>query len=168
MKKGLYYGLFSLIALILQVQLKLYLPFMEHTPDFLLIVVVLIAFSSGTKAGFFSGLILGLIQDVFLGGFFGVYTVSKAILGLIAGLVEGKVYKQNILIPPLVVFFISILQEILIIPLIENLIFSINLWTLFKSYVIKFALYNTVLTFIVYSIIYYFNLNGKNRRSYYG
>lgn len=167
MKKGLFYGFFSVVALVLQLQLKLYLPFMEYTPDFLLIVVVLIAFSSGTKAGFFSGLILGLIQDIFLGGFFGVYTVSKAILGLIAGLVEGKVYKKNILIPPIVVFFISILQEILLIPLLENLIFTINFWELFKSYIIKFALYNTVLTFLIYIIIYYFNLNRKNRRSYY-
>lgn len=167
MKKGLYYGIFSLIALILQLQFGLYFPALEFTPDFLLIVVVLIAFSSGTKAGFFSGLILGLIQDIFLGSFFGVYTVSKAILGIIAGLIEGKVYKQNILIPPIVVFVISILQEMLIIPLIENLLFTINLWNLFINYIIQFALFNTVLTFIFYSFIYYFNLNRKNRRSYY-
>lgn len=168
MKKGLYYGIFSIIALVLQLQLRLYFPAIEFTPDFLLIVVVLIAFSSGTKAGFFSGLILGLVQDIFLGSFFGVYTISKAILGLTAGLIEGKVYKQNILIPPIVVFFISILQEILIIPLIENMLFTINLWSLFKSYIFKFALYNTLLTFIVYIFIYYFNSNRKNRRNYYG
>ena len=168
MKKGVYYTLFSVIALILQLQFRLYLPFLKFTPDFLLITVVLIAFLSGTKSGFFSGLILGLIQDIFLGSFFGVYTVSKALLGIIAGIIGGKVYKQNILIPPITVFFISILQEILVIPLIENLLFTVDFWNILKNYAIKFSIFNSILTFVVYSFIYYFGFNKRNRRNYYG
>ena len=168
MKKGIYYTVFSILGLILQLQFRLYLPFLNFTPDFLLIIVILIAFSSGTRAGFFSGLILGLIQDLFLGSFFGVYTISKAFLGIIAGVIEGKVYKQNILIPPITVFFISVLQEILFIPLMENLLFSINFWTLLRNYIIKFAILNSIITFILYIITFYFNFNKRNRRNYYG
>mgnify|MGYP006300515939 CR=1 FL=1 len=164
MKKNIYYFIFSIIALVIQLQFSLYFPGIKPAPDFLLIIVVFAALLSGVKTGFFLGLIIGLIQDLYLGGIFGIYTISKAVVGVIAGLMEGKVYKKNILIPPIIIFIISIIHELLLIPLSERLLFKMNIWYIFKNYIINFSLHNSLLAFVLYIIIYFIYFN---RRSYY-
>lgn len=162
MKKIIYYIIFSLIALILQVQLTLYFPNINPMPDFLLIVVIFVAFFSGAKTGFILGLIIGIIQDIFIGEAFAIYTISKAVLGAITGSISGRVYKKNVLIPPIIVFFFSILQEILIVPFSNKLLFNFDLWQLLKDYIFKFSLYNSFVALISYFLIYLIYLNRSN------
>ena len=164
MKKVFYYILFSFLALILQIKFKLIFTGIDIVPDFLLLVVVFSALFSGTKTGILMGLILGFIQDIYLGGFFGLYTIIKAIAGGLTGIMEGKIYKKNILIPPMIVFILSLLQEHFIIPLSQKLLFKINYLEVLKGNIFPFSLYNLIAAFLIYLIIYFSHLS---RSKYY-
>lgn len=154
MKKPLYYIFFFIISIIIQLKFKLFLPDFKQVPDFLLIMVVFTALFSGSRTGVIIGFLVGLTQDIFLGGIFGSYTLIKSVLGGAAGLMEGKIYKKNILIPPLIVFIISFLQDFFIILFSERMLFNIDFWQVLKIYILPFSFYNMIFSSIIYVVSY--------------
>ncbi len=154
--------LITVCSIILQLTVFSYYPICGVKPDLFLILVINIALLTGPKMGLGFGFCLGMFQDLFLGGMFGVYTIINSVLGGLIGFSEGRFYKKSILIPPLTIFVFTLIHEFLIVLLSEELIFTVDYLKMFKSIILPTAIYNSVLGLILYFIIYIILINrGK-------
>lgn len=165
MNRNIIFVLILIVGLILQVTLfSLYTPW-EVKSDLILVLIVVISILDGPKTGLLVGIIGGLLQDIFLGVFISVNTIIKAPLGFIAGFLEGHFYKGNYFLAPVITFLSSIIYYLLSIVLSEELMFSVNYWETFKGVIIPSSIYNAILAFIIYLILYRLFYYGEK---YYG
>ena len=165
MNRNIIFVLILIIGLILQVIFfSVYKPW-GIKPDFLLVIIVVTSLLEGPKTGLIIGVIGGLLQDIFLGNFISINTILKGPLAFISGFLEGHFYKGNYFLAPVATFFTSIVYYLLAIILSEELIFSINYWFTIRTVILPSALYNAVLSFIIYFIFYKTFYGGEK---YYG
>ncbi len=154
--------LLVIIILILQLTIFSYHPVYNLKPDLFLIFAINIALLTGPKMGVSVGFIMGMLQDLFLGGMFGIFTITKTVLCGLIGFGEGHFYKKNIFIPSLTIFIFTVIHEFLIVFLSEELILNINYYDAFLSRVLPLAVYNTILGVVIYFILYKIFINrGK-------
>ncbi|MFP4016943.1 MAG: hypothetical protein ACLFUI_07900, partial [Halanaerobiales bacterium] len=85
--------------------------------------------------------------------------------GGVAGFMDGVVFKEKILIPPVIIFLMTVIHETLIILLSENLIFNVNYFNVLKSIILPGALLNAIIGIFIYFIYYRMADPGGN---YYG
>lgn len=123
-------------------------------PDFLLILAVIAGLLSGVKYGAGVGFITGSLQDLFLGGFFGIFSIIKVVVASLAGLVEGTLFKERLFIPPLVIFIATIIHEFLVIILSEQLLFNVNIINALKTSILPEAIVNGLLGYLFYLILF--------------
>lgn len=154
MKRMLVFPVYLIIGLILQITLFSHFTINNVKPDILLTIVVVISLLSGSKYGILAGFFAGTLQDLYLGGVLGIYTIIKMSLGGLTGFVEGHFFKENYLLAPAAVFTVTFIHHMLVILLSEKMIFNINLWQALRTIVIPEALYNAVLGLIIYYILY--------------
>ncbi|MFW6264866.1 MAG: hypothetical protein ACOC3B_02045 [Bacillota bacterium] len=115
---------------------------------------MIIGFSHGVNKGASYGLMAGLLQDLFMGGFFGPFTIIKLFIASIAGFMEGIIFKDFIVIFPFLMFLATILNEILIIILSENILFNIHYFSVFSSIVLPVSILNAIIGLFMYYIYY--------------
>lgn len=80
-------------------------------PDAVLLVVIFYAIQNGPRKGALFGFVAGLIEDIFTAKFLGLHAVLKAVIGLSVGLLEKRVFKENIFIPALLSIPATFAQE---------------------------------------------------------
>jgi len=80
-------------------------------PDFLLLVVVYNAMFSGAVHGGVIGFLIGLAEDFSVGRMIGLNAMAKCAAGMFCGYFSKAVYKENIWIPVINVFFGSIISR---------------------------------------------------------
>ncbi|MGI6064880.1 MAG: rod shape-determining protein MreD [Bacillota bacterium] len=107
------FSAFVLFNLIFQATILPEFTFRGVKPDLLLIIVIFAALLKGTVTGVKVGFFIGLAQDLLSGKFIGLFMLSKMFTGLCVGLVESKIFKENYLVPIVVLFFGTILHEFL-------------------------------------------------------
>ena len=74
--------------------------------DFVLVVVVYVALTSGSVAGLLTGTVAGLIQDSLSTGLIGVGGLAKSIVGFVAGIIGTQFIVAQPL-PRFLVFFVA-------------------------------------------------------------
>jgi len=79
------YAFLIIICVLLQLFFSRLLDIKGIRPDFLLIVVVWIAYREDRFVGTILGFAIGLLQDIFEPQFFGLSALAKSIAGFIAG-----------------------------------------------------------------------------------
>jgi len=133
----------------------MFFPALNLIPDFILIYVVIRAVIYGAKDAMIYGAVGGLLQDVFITSFIGLFTTVKTAVAFLAALLSGRFFPENLLIPPLAVFLATIVHELVYLMLKENYLFAANYLTLIKEIILPLAALNALITFFVY-IIYFF------------
>lgn len=88
-----------LLAVIVQSTLVPQVNIGGYAPDVLLIVVVMHALLFGLYEGAVFGFFAGLAEDLLGGGIFGVGLLSKLFLGIVFGLLQRRVFKENFFLP---------------------------------------------------------------------
>ncbi|MCK4259374.1 MAG: rod shape-determining protein MreD [Halanaerobiales bacterium] len=142
-----------LFAIVLQSTFFILVRPLGVIPDLLMIVVICGALLRGSLFGIQLGLGAGILLDLLLGNF-GVNTLLKIIVGYLAGLLEGKIFKNHIIIPMMIVFIMTFVHEFLFLFLSEQLIFSISpLWAL-KAKIFPLAITNLVCIIPIYPSLY--------------
>ncbi|MFW6006429.1 MAG: rod shape-determining protein MreD [Bacillota bacterium] len=152
MHKFLIYFISIIGMFLLQVTIFSFYPFASIKPDLLLVIVVISGLISGGNIGIKIGAGAGILQDVFLGIFFGKYSVSKILAGAVSGIFEKKIYKGNYILPPLIIFGITIIQENIVILFIQKTLLNINYFNILYMRILPVALYNGILGLILYPI----------------
>ena len=92
------------VALVLQTTLARFLIRGTLAVDFVLVVVVYVALTSGPVTGLLSGAFAGLLQDALSSGVIGIGGLAKTVVGFLAGLVGTQLIVAQSL-PRFVVFF---------------------------------------------------------------
>lgn len=160
MGKFFVYLLLMILTLVIQLAIPPTLVFSGVKPDLLLILLVIIALIRGRKYGSGFGFIAGSLQDLFLGGFFGIFTFIKTLIGIVVGLIERNFFKEQYIISAFVIFIATIVNETLFILLSENLLFTVNYWVVLWNLILPEALINGLIGLIIYPIIYKVDNNG--------
>lgn len=108
-----YWVLTGIVVLgyLLQSVVSTYLAVGQVMPDFLLAVVVPYGLLFGWPLGLGAGVVGGLLIDLTTGRFIGIHVLSLGLAGLVAGLVEDKVFKDNLLLAPIAGFVGSLLSQ---------------------------------------------------------
>ena len=93
------------VALILQTTIFPLLQYRGAMPDLLLILVIFTAFFSNSTVGGAVGFVIGFIQDLIISRYLGLCALSAFITGFTVGKLEGRFFKENPVVPILLVFF---------------------------------------------------------------
>ena len=163
MNKFYKYTAVIIIAFILQITILSFHPIAGVKPDLLLVIVIISSLLSGSGTGIKTGFGAGCLQDIFLGSLFGSYTISKFLVGSLAGIIEGKIFKKNYLLPPLIIFGATIFHEFLVIVLSQKVILEINYLEVLKTIILPKALYHGILGLILYPIFIKFFRFGDQK-----
>jgi len=65
----------------------------------------------GPEAGIGIGFFAGLLQDLAAANILGLNLIGKMAVGYLFGLLEKKVFKENLFVPALAVFFATIIND---------------------------------------------------------
>ncbi len=96
------------IGLLLETTVFSRLSIYGAKPDFILILIVLIAVKKGSMTGQIFGFIGGLMQDCLSYGVLGVQAMVKAITGFGSGFLQNKLEENNLLLIMILVFIVTI------------------------------------------------------------
>ncbi len=150
-----------LIILILQTTFFSRLPAASFGPDLLLVIAFSAGFLLGRRQGLVVGFTAGFLQDILLGGGLGLYAVSRMLTGGGASLLQGKVYQENFPLVTLLLFFFTMLHELLIFLLSEQVIFRIHPLVALLQNFLPTAVYTMLVGILFYLLIYYFLAGGE-------
>lgn len=124
-------------------------------PDFILILVVFFALFHGSIQGGLLGMFFGLMEDLMTGRFIGLNAICKGITGFLIGLLSGRLYKNNFLLPVITIFVSTFLFSIFY--LLCGLVIGLNIEggrLLMVS--VSDAVYNIVFSPFFYAVFYHF------------
>ena len=68
----------------------------NQAPDFLLVLVLLVALETGTAGGAFAGFVVGLLQDIVTFTFFFFFLVTRLAIGIVVGMLRGNIFKDSL------------------------------------------------------------------------
>ena len=123
------------------------------TLDLPLIVTVFFAVSRRSPvAGAVTGTLIGLVQDSLTDQPFGVYGISKAIIGYIGASVSFTVDVENILNRVIINFLASLLQSG-ILYVIRRRLLGMTTEHLYAGYILTRALVNTVVAIPIFMLL---------------
>lgn len=132
-------------------------------PDLLLTMVVAVALIYGREKGLGAGFFFGVIQDLVSSGFLGLHVLTKMIVGYLVGMTEKKVYKQNLILPSLVVGVISVFYYIVYIGTLVVKGIMVGPLMMIWQPMLVYVVYNMVFAVPIYMLVYYIaNLTPKN------
>jgi len=129
-------------------------------PDLVLVFVVFFALINGARGGTIYGFFCGLLEDIYLGRFIGVNALSKAFTAYLVGHFQDRVFKENILVALIAVFFSTFINSLLVffLALFTHETFNIDMNIVVT--VIYQSIYNTVLAVPLYLWYYKSSYQG--------
>ncbi|MDD5602964.1 MAG: rod shape-determining protein MreD [Eubacteriales bacterium] len=99
------------ILLLLQTTLLEYVEIAGVKPNLLLTFTICAAFYAGSREGAAVGALAGLAQDMATGIIFGFYAIIGAAAGFITGLINRRLYRDNMIVLVLVTFLVTLIYE---------------------------------------------------------
>lgn len=126
-------------------------------PDLLLIVVLSTGLLAGKEKGVAVGFFAGMLADVASGGIFGCHTLSKMAIGYGAGMLERKVFKENILLPLLAVMVATVFHSVLMTLILAVMGYRIELIPLIIHNLLPLMAYNIIMAIPIHMLIYKLN-----------
>lgn len=125
------------------------LTFYGVKPDLLLVLVLFYGLFRGSISGAKLGFFYGLAEDLLLGRFVGLNAATKMLVGYLIGLGERRFFKNNLILPILVVFGGTLLSHFMY-TLLFSLISGYGQFILFRQYALPLAVYNAIMGLIIY------------------
>lgn len=147
-----------LLAFLLQSVVSHYMALWQVSPDFLLAVVVTYGLLFGWEVGLAAGVIGGLLVDSIGGLFIGRHILAYGLVGLGAGAVEGRVFKDNFLLSPIGGLLGSIAGQTILVLCLWLFGQEVASLAVLRTRILPAALYDMVITILVYGRIYRYYL----------
>ena len=162
------YLLYTLLILVLFIFQSFFSGFeflSNIKPDLLLILVIIIAVNQGKRKGILTGLIVGLLEDLFFGGLIGVNAISKMIVGLLFGFFKIYIYKYIFILAPIFVLVGTFINQLIILILLHQSLFEFSFGLLFDELISPLLVNNIIFVFPLYLIVYLIELFISRRKS---
>jgi len=128
-------------------------------PNTALIIVVTYAYLRDDVEGAIFGFCTGLLADIFFGRIIGVSALLLMLTGFFSGKPFRDFYKENYIVPIIMIGAASIVYEFMFYVLNFLLLGRVNFFRYFAQIILPTAAYNLVLCVFIYRMIY-----GINRR----
>ncbi|MEO6094200.1 MAG: rod shape-determining protein MreD [Fibrobacteria bacterium] len=141
---------FLVLSLILQQTLIQIISIGSIKPDLVMVVLVAVSMRYGSVVGLFSGLTIGLIQDVYAIEALGANAMAKCLVGYCTGLLDEKVIK---VMPATKVLFLAVAF------LFHDVVYSLAAGfhgTAFWEALLKRTAPSGIYTLLVGSLVFYF------------
>lgn len=122
-------------------------------PDLLLLVVMSYGLLKGPTYGMTLGFIGGFATDFIGGGILGVNALSKMVIGLLCGVLEKTIFKDNLLVPAVAAAFVTILQDLIIFLVMVSFGNKQSLAHHMIRYTFPLVLYHMLLAPFVYRLV---------------
>jgi len=139
-----------LVATLLQVALAPYISIGGVTPNFLLLVVVTLALTTGPTEGAASGFVAGMLFDLIGTGPVGPMALVLCITGFLAGLLHEQMFAEGWLLPFTVLAVAAISAEIAYWLVLSLLGSGGPFWSSLFTKMLPAAVYNVALALLVY------------------
>lgn len=155
--------LLPFISIFLQTTVFSYISMKGIIPDLVLIFVAFFALLNGSRNAAVYGFLCGLLEDLYLGLFIGINALSKGITGYVVGILEGRVFKENLFVGILSVIIGTCINSmcLLILSLISYNIFHLD-GNIFASIGYQ-TIYNVLLAVPIYAWYYHSTRRGLLR-----
>lgn len=122
-------------------------------PDLVMLLVIYIALHHRLFAGAMWGLGIGILEDLYLGHFMGMYAFTLTVVALLSGWLAQRWYRDNFPLINLLVFAVSIVGQLLV----AFLSLGAGLqWSLgdILPVAVEVAIYNAILVPATYPLIH--------------
>lgn len=137
-------------AMLLQVGLAPYLAVGGVVPNFLLLVVVTIALTTGPNEGAVVGFVAGLVFDLLGTAAVGPMALVLTLAGFVAGLLHEAMFAEGWLLPLTVLGITALASEVAYGLLLSLLGIGDGFWAALLTKMLPGAVYNTALALFVY------------------
>lgn len=149
MKKR-YIVIISIILLILDTSLCPFISIKGAYPSLLFVFAVSYAVINGSTKGIGIGIFSGVLQDIFFSQSFGINILTNLIICYIVGVIGEGILREKKLIP-LISVLVSSIVKVLLVYVIMRSLFDYNNDL---GVAIPYAIYNSVITLLIYNKIY--------------
>lgn len=152
-RKVLFYSFFILVFLLLQTTLLHYAAILGVVPNILVVFVIITGLLRGNIEGGTVGFFAGLATDMLFGGVLGFYALLGLYLGIAAGSVSRRLFRENLLVAVFFTFVYSGLYESII--YVINNVMSGNMQYLFAltSVILPESIYNSVIAILMFPFL---------------
>lgn len=153
----LIYALLIMFSLVIQTTVLSMWPFLQVSPDLLLIIIVVFSLLNGPIFGAKFGFVAGLALDLLTGNMIGLYGIIRMLIGFSVGLIASRFYKENYVVPLFCVILATLLDQIFY--LLGLLVFGrVVPWIFaFQQVLLPLCIYNGILCLLLYIRLFYFN-----------
>ncbi len=148
-----------ILSLILPGTLFHYLSWWGIKPDLLMLLTIYIAMHHSLRSGVIWGFGAGLLQDLYMGRYIGMYTFTLAVVAFLSCWFTKHWFKDNYILSTVMVFLVTAAGQILIAFLSLGAGLQSSLGDIVRL-VIGVSAYNAVLVPITYPVIHRSFLSG--------
>lgn len=152
-RKVLFYTFFILVFLLLQTTLLQYIAIVGIVPNILIVFVIITGLLRGNTEGGTVGFFAGLATDMLFGGVLGFYALLGLYLGIAAGSVSRRLFRENLLVAVFFTFVYSCLYESLI--YVINNIMTGNMQYLYvlSGVILPESIYNSAVALLMFPFL---------------
>ena len=151
--KILFYSFFIFMFLLLQTTLLDYAAIYGITPNILIVFIIVTALIRGNVEGGTVGFFAGLALDMMFGSILGFYALMGFYLGIAAGSINRRLFRENLLVVLFFTFVYSVVYETVV--YIINNIMSGQMELLYPltRVILPEAVYNCAVSVLIYALL---------------
>lgn len=141
---------FLILALLLQQTVVRIISIGSIQPDLVMVILVAVSMRYGSVVGVFSGLTIGLIQDVYAIEVLGANSMAKCLVGYFTGILDEKVIK---VMPATKVLFLAVAF------IVHDTVYSLTAGfhgMAFWSAMVHKTIPSGIYTLLIGSLVFYF------------
>ena len=127
-----------------------YFSILGIVPNTALIIVISFALIRGKRTGAIIGLTVGLLHDIMFCDVIGVHALIYFLLGYTLGLIDQKIFRENVVIPFFLTGLATIAFHSMYYVFMYFLSANVHFLSVVRSYFIVEPIYNAVLTIPIY------------------
>jgi rod shape-determining protein MreD len=164
------YCIVIFVLILLQTTVLDYIRVFNTKPNLMIIFIVSVALLRGNIEGAIIGFFTGLCQDAVSGKVIGFYALLGLYLGLIVGIVNKRLYRENYFVITFFTFISTIVYEITVYVLSSSMASKVDIIYTLRNIVLPEAIYNSIISIFVYIFVmklhWRFESNYKTTRRY--
>ena len=147
--------LISILLLILDISFLPFLAIKGIYPSTLFVFAIAYSIINGKEEGVFSG----ILQDIYFTQAFGINALVNMLICFVVGIIGESIWKNRRIIPVITMFFSTIIKLIVVFLIIRIIGIKASLFS--NMYI---AIYNSILMYLFYGLIYKFSNKDFERR----
>lgn len=159
--KGFIYAFGIFLIMLLQTTILNYIKFNNIKPNLILVYIVCSSILEGSRSGALIGLFAGLIQDIAAGKILGFYAIMGMYLGVVSGLVNKRLYKDNYIVAFFLTFLLTIIYEGSVYFFSGPAGSRTGILFAFKKIILPEAIYNSIFSILMFCFLVKITTNTR-------